>query len=293
MTPPRPRPGGKYTAALAVLAVLFLTGCSTTPAPALTAARPVAPSAAPAVTPAPAIEPPRLPTGAEEAAPPRATYDAVIPGLIPIPGGQNIFPVAYRTDHDILLYGSPEARLPAAIMPATDFLGNPTTIVKIAHTRPGWTQILTPARFSLPSQSAGEDASTAAWIQNGQLAFDHALPYRIVIRISAQTLTISGPDQDAAYPVGVGAAATATPAGSTYLAARFTDPAQSALPINLLALHSTSADDPYLPGGNGVVGIHFERTATGAVSHGCIRLSRGGIDAVNGLPVGTPVEITP
>ena len=33
--------------------------------------------------------------------------------------------------------------------------------------------------------------------------------------------------------------------------------------------------------------------ATGAVSHGCIRLSRDGIDAVNGLPVGTPVEITP
>ena len=157
---------------------------------------------------------------------------------------------------------------------------------------PGWAQILTPARFSLPSQSAGKNASTAAWVQNGQLAFDHWLPYGITIDTSAQTLTITGQDGDATYPVGVGAAGTATPTGSTYIAARFTDPAQSALPINLLALHSTAADDPYVTGSNGVVGIHFERTATGAVSHGCIRLSRAGIDAVNSLPVGTPVEIT-
>ena len=87
-------------------------------------------------------------------------------------------------------------------------------------------------------------------------------------------------------------ALAATPAGSAYIVARFTDPAQSALPINLLSLHSVAADEPYAPGGNGVVSIHFERAATGAVSHGCIRLSRDGIDAVNGLPVGTPVEIT-
>ena len=122
------RPGRKDTAMIhaaafaAALAALLLAGCATTPAPALTAATPsVARAVAPFLAPAPTIEPPRLPTATEAAALPHATYDAVIPGLIPIPGGQLIFPVAYRTDHDILLYRSPEARFPAAIMPAKDF----------------------------------------------------------------------------------------------------------------------------------------------------------------------------
>lgn len=269
-------------AAALLTGVLLLSGCAAGPGVTPTVPAPSATSAASVANEAPTVE--------EVAALPRATYDAVIPGLVPVAGGQSIFPVAYRTDHDLVLYGSPVAARPVAVLPATDFKGDSTTIVRIAD-RPGWAEILTPARRSLPSKDSAAAAQTAAWIRVGQLITDHELPYLVTIHVTAQTLTITGPGGDTEYPIGVGADGTSTPVGTSYIAARFADPAQSPRPISVLGSHSTAADDPYVPGGNGVVGIHFSENATGTVSHGCIRMDRAGIDALNKLPVGTPVEL--
>jgi hypothetical protein len=79
-----------------------------------------------------------------------------------------------------------------------------------------------------------------------------------------------------------------------YLEARYLDPAQnqSAHPVQLTSLHSSAADDPFGGDDGGLIGIHFEPVASGAVSHGCIRVRSAALDAVNALPLGTPVEIS-
>lgn len=298
-TASRKRPWIGAVAAVCLLVGLALTAC-TPKAPAETPAKASATSrtASPTTTPPAEALPPLPPELAPSAiaALPAAVYDAVIPGLLAAPADLR-FTAAGTVAADSAVYGA-DFIIPVARVPARDFLGNPTVVVPVAA-KGGWSLVLTASRQSLPSQvstGATAPAQTAAWLPTSALRPLGDLPSRIVISVSAQTLTIT----DAAgntlqsFTAGVGAPATATPAGTTgYLQARYLDPTQgqSVHRIQLTSLHSTAADEPYGGSDGGLIGVHYQDVASGAVSHGCIRLGSTAIDAVDHLPLGTPISI--
>jgi lipoprotein-anchoring transpeptidase ErfK/SrfK len=237
-------------------------------------------------------------SGAPLTALPAATYDAVIPGLVDAPANGTIAK-AYTVLFDTAVYGA-DRSTPIAKLTAKNFLGEPTVVVPTAS-EGDWSLVLVASRRILPSKATAASpapAQSAAWIPTKALQSARSLPNRIVVSISAQTLTVT----DAAgtvqqtFTVGVGTPDTPTPTGVTgYLQARYLDPAQGQAvhPIQLTSLHATGADEPYGGSDGGLIGIHYQAVSSGAVSHGCIRLDEAAIDAVNGLALGTPVTIIP
>lgn len=254
------------------------------------------PSAAPtaSATAGPALPAALSPT--EVKALPAAAFDAVIPGLVAAPAKAEIRN-AYRVAFDTAVYGA-DFRTPVAVIPASNFLGEPTVIVRV-ETRGEWSLILTPARKQLPSKATADEpapAQSAAWVPTRSLQPSAVLAKRVVISTSKQTLSIvdvAGKTLHS-YDVGVGTDSTPTPTGTGYLQGRYLDPAQGQDEhrIQLTSLHATAADEPYDGSDGGLIGIHYQSTSTGAVSHGCVRLSAEAIAAVDALPLGTSVEIT-
>ena len=237
-------------------------------------------------------------TPAQVAALPEAKYDAVIPGLIAYTAASA--PVkttaAYTLHSDTAIYGKDHAA-PVARFSANNFLGQKSVIVPVSFDG-GWVLVLTPARQALPSAAAGNAAAqTSGWVRADALTRDHPLTQRIIVSVKAQTLTIEDTTgtKSASFKVGVGTSATPTPTGVTgYLQARYLDPAQGQRvhPINLSSLHSATDDEPYGGSDGGLIGLHYFKTSSGAISHGCIRLSTDAITAVNQLPLGTLISIT-
>ncbi|MGO4534496.1 L,D-transpeptidase [Leifsonia sp. 2MCAF36] len=285
MTPPR-LPAAALAAAI-VLTTVTACGTSVTS---------TAPSATPTAT---ADAGPALPaalTPTQIAALPATTYDAVIPGLLAAPAAARI-KAAYHVAFDTVVYGA-DFTTPVARIPAKDFLGEPTVVVRVAS-RGKWSQVLTAARQQLPSKAttdAPAPAQSSAWVRTSSLQIATPLSRSIAISASKQTLTIVDAAGEAlqTFPVGVGTSKTPTPTGTGYLQARYLDPAQNQTEhrIQLTSLHATTADEPYGGSDGGLIGIHFQSTATGAVSHGCVRLSAEAIAAVDALPLGTAVQIT-
>ena len=257
---------------------------------------------------------PELPelSAARLAALPEARYDAVIAALLPAEGPAEA-DTAYRLRKDAVLYAA-DRTTPVARLAARNFLGEPSVVVPVEHIG-DWLRVLTPARQRLPSDSAGTDpagpdpastdpagtdsfgalapAQTSAWLRADSLSSPTILVNRIIVSVSAQTLSIIGVGSRT-WPVGVGAPGTPTPIGVTgYLEARYRDAAQGQAehPVQLTSLHSTAADEPFGGNDGGLIGIHFQASASGAVSHGCIRVPPEAITAVNALPLGTLITI--
>ncbi len=225
-----------------------------------------------------------------------ADYRAVIPGLLPAPPTATWMSV-FHLQADAPLYGA-DRRTPIARFESLDFLGAPSVVVRVAVDGP-WSLVLTPSRQIRPSEAdAGRSApaQSAGWLPTSSLMAAGTVQNRIVVSVSAQSLTIT----DAAgrpehtFSVGVGAQGTPTPIGVTgYLEARYLDPAQgqNVHRIQLTSLHATASDEPYGGSDGGLIGIHYEAVSSGAVSHGCVRLRAEAIDAVDALALGTPVII--
>lgn len=234
------------------------------------------------------------PTAAQMAALPAADYNAVIPGLLAAGGPVPVSATTYTVSADTAIYGS-DHRTPVARFPALNFLKDPTVVVAIQRERE-WALVLTPARQTLPSKSDGNAAAQSeGWVRTADLNTPIVLSQKIVVSLSAQTLSIvSGDRTDETFNVGVGAANTPTPTGVTgYLQARYLDPrqGQSVYPIQLTSLHSSAADEPYSGEDGGLIGVHYEQTHSGDISHGCVRLPAAAITVVNTLPLGTLITI--
>jgi len=250
------------------------------------------------------IEPVPTLSGARLAALPEARYDTVIAGLIPArhPAEAD---TAYRLREDTALYAA-DRTTPVARLARRNFLGEPTVVVPVEASGE-WRRILTPARQRLPSDDAppvgaaaspnrvSAPAQSSAWIRADALVSPTSLEVHIVVSVSAKTLHIAGAGfGDRTWPVGVGAPDTPTPTGVTgYLQARYRDAAQGQAehPVQLTSLHSTAADEPFGGDDGGLIGIHFQSSASGAVSHGCIRVPAEALAAVDALPLGTLVTI--
>lgn len=282
------RPLSHLLGATAVLALV--TGC--TPDDSATKT-PKATSTASAGA-GPALPPPITKSVLE--ALPAAEFDAVIPGLLAAPATAK--PRESSTfAFDTAVYGD-DFTTPVARIPAKNFLGRPSIVVAV-QTRGKWSLILTPARQKLPSTSTADapaPAQSAAWVPTEALQRVGDLPKRVVISTSKQTLEITDASGTVlrSFPAGIGTASTPTPTGTGYLQARYLDPAQGQTKhrIQLTSLHATAADEPYEGTDGGLIGLHYQSTATGAVSHGCVRLSDDAIAAVDTLPLGTPIEVT-
>jgi L,D-transpeptidase catalytic domain len=239
------------------------------------------------------------PTAAEIAALPEAMYSAVIPGLMPyststIPAAAN---AAYTLVADTPVYGA-DKTTPVARFDAKNFMLVASVVVPVKVDGP-WTLVLTPSRQQLPSKDDGNaPAQTAGWVRTSALVKDHALPQHLVVSVSKQTISIvdAAGRVSASFPAGVGTSTAPTPTDVVgYLQARYLDPSQDEAvhPIQLTSLHSSAADEPYLGNDGGLIGVHYNATATGNVSHGCVRLNVAAINAVNALPLGTLITFVP
>jgi hypothetical protein len=239
------------------------------------------------------------PTAAQIAALPEAMYSAVIPGLMPystssIPAAAN---TAYTLAADTPIYGA-DKTAPVARFDAKNFMLVASVVVPVKVDGP-WSLVLTPSRQQLPSKDDGNaPAQTAGWVRTSALVKDHALPQHLVVSVSKQTISIvdAAGKVSASFPAGVGTSTAPTPTDVVgYLQARYLDPSQDEAvhPIQLTSLHSSAADEPYLGHDGGLIGVHYNATATGNVSHGCVRLNVAAINAVNALPLGTLITFVP
>lgn len=235
-------------------------------------------------------------TAAALAALPEAMYDAVIPGLLPstittIPAAATS---SYTLTADAPLFGAGQ-QTAVARLAKLNFMQSPTIVVPV-QTSGTWSLVLTPARQQLPSKDGVAAAQTAGWIPTSFLVKADTLTQYLTVSVSQQRVSIVNADGSvvASFPAGVGAADTPTPTNVVgYLQARYLDPKQNqtVYPIQLASLHSSVADEPYGGNDGGLIGVHYNPVATGDVSHGCVRLAKDAITAVNKLPLGTLITI--
>lgn len=283
---------GVVAAIVAVTAAVAvpLLGGSTSSSSASVSAPTTSPSASASAVPAvPHV------AAAALAALPEAQYSAVVAGLMPFDRTASSDTV-FRLRADAPLFGA-DRSAPVARFAATDFLRQPTTVVGLRR-EGGWELVLTPARQQLPSAShgAGAAAQTSAWVPVVALQEVATPTSRVVISTKDQTVSIvdAGGHVVHRFDAGVGTADTPTPTGVTgYLEQRYVDPAQGTgdHPIQLTSLHSSAADEPYGGHDGGLIGLHWNATTSGAVSHGCVRLDADAVAAVNTLPLGTLVTV--
>jgi hypothetical protein len=232
------------------------------------------------------------------AALPEAIFDAVIPGLLPyraaaIPEASM---TTYRINVDQPLYGADRV-IPVARFAAKNFLVEDSVIVPVSF-EGDWALVLTPSRQTLPSENPDAPAQTVGWMPAAALEKVQDLTLHVVVSISEETVSIvdeSGTVLEK-FAAGVGAPGTPTPTGVVgYLQARYLDPAQNqeTYPIVLTSLHSDAADEPYRGSDGGLIGMHYQVNRQGGISAGCVRLGAEAMTALNALPLGTPIMLSP
>jgi lipoprotein-anchoring transpeptidase ErfK/SrfK len=173
---------------------------------------------------------------------------------------------------------------PIAVVPTTQ-LDDPTWL-PVIDSRPGWMRVLLPSR---PNGSTG-------WIHTGDGKIKQTYsPYQVRIDLTARRLTLlKGGQETGSWPVAIGTEETPTPTGRTFLLASLSPPEITYSPVILpLGMHSEKLQT--FDGGPGTVGLHGwpDKSAFGkAVSHGCVRLPKDGLDAVSHIPLGSLIIIT-
>lgn len=222
---------------------------------------------------------------AELARLPRATTYASIPAAPADPapfartGGLVVHPLAPQ-----VVYSGP-GKPPVAVLPPTE-LGAPTW-VPVVQSSPGWERVLLPSR---PNRATG-------WIYTGGSQLDtRRSTYLVQINVGARKLRIlNGGRLLGTWTAAVGAPATPTPTGRTFLLALLAPPHPTYSPLILpLGFHSDTLDT--FGGGPGTVGVHgwpnpsvFGR----AVSHGCVRVPAAALHVLSQVPLGSLVLISP
>ncbi len=146
-----------------------------------------------------------------------------------------------------------------------------------------WTQVMLPSR---PNGSTG-------WVRTS-LVERRSSPYLVRVHVGSRTLELFDEGRlDGTWPVAVGAPATPTPTGRTFVLGSITDPNQSYSPVILpLGWHSDTLDS--YGGGPGTVALHTWPDASvfgTAASHGCIRVPADALDRLTQVPLGSLVVI--
>jgi hypothetical protein len=175
---------------------------------------------------------------------------------------------------------------PEGVLPTLTW-GNQTVRPVVSQAN-GWVQI---ALDSKPNGSTG-------WLPESAVNVA-VTAYRIQISISAHSLTLFKDGQQVySSPVGVGEPQWPTPMGRTFVDAVVTTPKQQVYiygpTVVVLGTHSNVFTD--FDGGDGTVAIHGYPSDPGstegvASSHGCVRADPQTIDAIDVIPLGSPVDV--
>ena len=266
--------GAVLAAAVAAVLTVTLSGSGASPGPG-------APGAGHLVLPVgvPATELAKLPRATTYASIPAAPAD---PAPFAITGG-----LVVHSRASLVVYAGP-GKPPVAVLPPTE-LGAPTW-VPVVQRSPGWERVLLPSR---PNRATG-------WIYTGAAGgsqFDtRRSPYLVRINVGARKLSILDAGRLlGTWTAAVGAPATPTPTGRTFLLALLAPLHPTYSPLILpLGFHSDTLDT--YGGGPGTVGVHgwpdpavFGR----AVSHGCVRVPAAALHILSRVPLGSLVLITP
>ena len=218
---------------------------------------------------------------------PRATTYTSIPSA---PGDPAPFAVTsglvVRPLTPQVLYAGP-GKPPVCVLPTTE-LGGPTT-QPVVQTSPGWERVLLPSR---PNRATGwiyTGASGGAKLDTRRSA------YLVQIKVGARKLSASYDGRSlGTWTVAVGAPATPTPTGRTFLLALLAPPHPTYSPLILpLGFHSNTLTT--FGGGPGTVGLHSwpDSSVFGrAVSHGCVRVPATALHVLSQIPLGSLVLIT-
>jgi len=183
------------------------------------------------------------------------------------------------------VYPAPGAGKPEQTLAGTQPSGGPLVFLVLAQ-RPGWLHVLLPVR---PNGSRG-------WIHASDVRLSQH-DYRIVVALGRHTITVyRGTTVIDKEPIGVGRKDTPTP-GGVYYTKELLRPPNPNGPYGPYAygLSGYSTVLTSFAGGDGVIGIHGTNDPSGIgkdVTHGCIRMSNGGITKLAKiLPLGVPVQI--
>lgn len=275
--------------ALGVAAVV--TVVATTPDP-----EPPAPRATATPTPTPAPEPVGYPENTD-------TYDlAALPAV-------DVFSLAGDLAVDDSPTAEPLALVATPRAPGAPLFADPLaapvgqlpselrfdgTTVPVIELQDAWARVMISGRAGLPSE--GRAGQLTAWVR---LADVEIAETTISVRVSLSEPSITILDGDTVtYETGafaLGAAATPTPIGRTFVMTSRVDPNAGFTrghPVVYLGLQS-----PTLDGFNGastaITAFHYHDVRTGAVSNGCLRVDAEAIARLAALPLGTPVTIYP
>lgn len=157
------------------------------------------------------------------------------------------------------------------------------TWLPVIDQRKGWTQVLLPSR---PNGSIG-------WLRTAQLVERHT-PYVVRVHVGSRRMELVRDGETVGeWSVAVGAPATPTPTGRTFLLGSIVDENQSFSPVILpLGTHSDTLDT--YGGGPGTVALHGWRDTSvfgQAISHGCVRVPADALEQLRDVPLGTLVII--
>jgi lipoprotein-anchoring transpeptidase ErfK/SrfK len=190
------------------------------------------------------------------------------------------------TDGDVVhpkrtlaVYAEPDGRPFTKVTPTQ--LGD--TWLPVVDSRPGWVEVLLPSR---PNGSVG-------WLRTTDVV-QRRTPYLIRVHVGTRELELfENGEVVGSWPVAVGAPATPTPTGRTFLLGSIVDANQTYSPVILpLGTHSDTLDS--YGGGPGTVALHGwpdDSVFGNAVSHGCVRVPDDALDKLTEVPLGTLVVI--
>lgn len=196
------------------------------------------------------------------------------PRLTKVPKGTVVHPKRM-----LPLYDEPDGTAFAKIAPKQ--FGD-TWLPVITRNR-DWVQVLLPSK---PNGSTG-------WLHSRDVQDAHS---RFVVKVhlgSRELELIENDRRVGTWPVAIGAPATPTPTGRTFVLGQITDEKQPFSPVILpLGSHSDTLDS--YGGGPGTVALHgwTDPSVFGqSVSHGCVRVPDDALDLLRTIPTGTPVMV--
>lgn len=146
-----------------------------------------------------------------------------------------------------------------------------------------WVQVMLPSK---PNGSTG-------WLRTSDVQEAHSR-FLVKVHLGARSLELyENNEQVGTWPVAIGAPATPTPTGRTFVLGQISDEKQPFSPVILpLGSHSDTLDS--YGGGPGTVALHgwTDPAVFGqAVSHGCVRVPDDALALLRTIPIGTPVLV--
>ncbi len=179
----------------------------------------------------------------------------------------------------VALYDAPDGKPFAKIGPRQ--FGD-TWLPVITRNR-DWVQVMLPSK---PNDSTG-------WIRSSELTEAHSR-FLIKVHLGNRSLEVFEDNELVdTWPVAIGADATPTPTGRTFVLGQIIDDKQPFSPV-ILPLGSHSATLDSYGGGPGTVALHGWTNSSvfgKAVSHGCVRVPDEALALLRTVPTGTPVIV--